>query len=121
MVAKVDIYIGNLPASATMHDVRTACRKWDVKAVFERQSGIYKIGKPYQFFIARFGAGEEKEARRLIQQLKGISLQGRAIEVREYINRSYSHERRAIDWRTRPWSGVERRRHERRLSHAIAA
>lgn len=121
MVAKVDIYIGNLPTSATMHDIRSACRKWDFNVAFERQSGIYKIGKPYQFFVARFGAGEEKDAQRLIRQLKGISLQGRTIEVREYINRSYSHERRAIDWRTRSWSGVERRRQERRLSHAVAA
>lgn len=120
-MAKVDIYIGNLPTTVTLHDLRTACRKWDFDALFERKSGIYKIGKPYQFFVAHFAPGREKDALRLVRQLKGMTLRGRTIEVREYINRSYNHERRALDWRTRPWSGLERRRHERRMSHAVAA
>lgn len=120
-MANVDIYIGNLPTTATLHDIRSACKKWDFDALFERKSGIYRIGKPYQFFVAHFAAGKEKEARRLVRQLKGLMLQGRAIEVREYVHRSYSHERRALDWRTRSWSGIERRRHERRLSHVVAA
>jgi uncharacterized protein YifE (UPF0438 family) len=34
--------------------------------------------------------------------------------VREYKQRSYSNERRALNWRDKPWDGVERRISERR-------
>jgi hypothetical protein len=117
----VDIFIGNLPASATLHDIRSVCRKWDFGADFERKRGIYQIGKPFQYFVAHFGPGQEKEAERLVRQLKGASLHGRTIEVREYYKRSYSHERRALGWRDRPWDGVERRSQDRRCTRQLAA
>ena len=117
----MDIFIGNLPPSATLHDIRAVCRKWDFHADFERKKGIYRIGKPFQYFVAHFKAGQEKDAERLIRQLKGSSILGRTLEVREYYKRSYSHERRAPGWRDQVWQGVERRRLDRRSTQLLAA
>ena len=117
----MDIFIGNLPASVTLHDIRAVCHKWDFSADFERKRGIYDIGKPFQYFVAHFKPGQEKDAERLIRQLKGVSILGRIVEVREYYKRNYSHERRAPGWRDRPWSGIERRCQERRSTRQLAA
>lgn len=117
----MDIFIGNLPASVTLHDIRAVCRKWDFNADFERKRGIYDIGKPFQYYVAHFKPGQEKEAERLIRQLKGVSFLGRIVEVREYFKRSYSYERRAPGWRERHWAGAERRSQDRRSARLLAA
>lgn len=111
----MDVFIGNLSRSTTLHDIRSACRKWDFDAQFESKSGTYQIGKSYHYYVARFGPGLEKEAERMIKLLKNVSIEGRPIKSREYVHRSYVNERRALDWRTRPWDGVERRCQERRV------
>ena len=41
-------------------------------------------------------------------------LDGIAIEVREFHRRAAANERRALDWRKRPWPHPERRKSERR-------
>ena len=115
----MDVFIGNLPSSVTLHDIRLACRKWDFDAHFEQRKGVYKIGKPYHYFVAHFDLEQEAEAQRLIRRLRNISFLGRAVEAREYITRSYSQERRMPGWRDRLWYGVERRLGERRSAQGL--
>ena len=51
---------------------------------------------------------------RLIKQLEGAGLQGRAMEVRPFHPRTLTNDPRRPGWRFHRWLGVERRARERR-------
>ena len=53
-------------------------------------------------------------ATRLIEQLAGVGLQGRVLEVRPFYPRILSNDRRRAGWHFRRWLGIERRLSERR-------
>lgn len=56
----------------------------------------------------------EQMGKLLIESLNGMRLNGGILEVREYMHRAYSNDRRKLNWRNRPWDKVERRKSERR-------
>lgn len=110
----MDVFIGNLTQSITFNDIRWLYGDWDFNAAIERVDGEDKTGRRYRYFLAHFSSGDEKDARRLIKRLNGVSYFGQTVKVREFIHRSYCNERRALNWRDKPWHGAERRCRERR-------
>lgn len=113
----MDVFIGNLPPSATLEEIREIHGNWRFNAVIRRVDGQDKSGRLYRYFLVHFAVDDEKAAQQLIKQLHGLSYYGRKIEVRPFIHRSYCNERRALDWREKPWHAEERRLGERRIGH----
>jgi hypothetical protein len=99
----MDLFVGNLPEDATVAEV-------DV---------LFLSFRPMRLKLERGGYAvatviPDRLALRAAQQLRGQSLRGHAVEVREYFRRDAANERRGRQHRMRPWPGPERRRRERR-------
>jgi uncharacterized protein with PIN domain len=56
----------------------------------------------------------ERHAKKLTKRLSAVREFDSPLVIREYKQRSYSNERRALNWRDKEWNGVERRVSERR-------
>ncbi len=110
----MDVFIGNLPASISFNEVRELHGSWDFDVPVKRIDGEDRHGNRFHYFLARFSPKDEADADRLIQDMAGLSCYGRLLDVREFIHRSYSNERRALNWREKPWHKPERRVSERR-------
>ncbi len=108
----MEVYVGNLNPQTTRNDVVAYLKS------FARDARIRMVEQPLDngsrtlYAIADFDS--DRLALKAIKKLNGGVLRGEKIELHEYLHRSYSNERRALNWRDRPWSGVERRNHERR-------
>ena len=108
----VEIHIGNLPPQTTVGDLNQLfgfpanppqCR------IFKKQIHDGRV-LFYGLAIVR----PDTAGQRLIERYRGASLNGVRLEVRQFIPRRIGNERRALNWRTKPWHGPERRRSERR-------
>jgi hypothetical protein len=62
----------------------------------------------------RISGYSHSRAIRLIEQLEGVGLLGRVLEVRPFYSRILTNDRRRAGWHFRRWLGVERRVGERR-------
>lgn len=114
----MDVFVGNLPGTITLADMERLMRPFDGKVQVKLEQKQYKEGGVVCFGVCAFSS--ERLARKAIKKLDGTLLFGRTLSVREYLYRSYSNERRALGWRTRPWDGEERRGGERRNGTALA-
>lgn len=112
----MDVFIGNLPSQLSFKEIRELHGSWDFNAPIKRVDGQDKSGHEFHYFLAQFSPKNEAEAEQLIQEMKGISIYGQVLDVREFIHRSYCNERRALNWRKKPWHNTERRAVERRKS-----
>lgn len=105
------IFIGNLTAEITAHDlvaVAQLAAGTPVK-VYKKPDGN---GGLYRFGLVHLNS--EKEGSKLIRRLRRTEMHGNSLETREYGHRHTSNERRRLDWRTAPWHEPERRKGERR-------
>lgn len=122
----MEIFIGNIPENVTSYELRRF-----VDEIFENRSmGLqfwkkrspeqlsFKIvnkhieGHIYHYAIANIGPSEMGPE--CIELLDQQLFNNVPLEVREYYSRSYMNERRATNWRNRPWGDVERRQVDRR-------
>jgi len=110
----MDVFIGNLPSSISFNEIRNLHGNWNYDVPVKRVDGQDRHGREFHYFLAQFSPKEEAEADRLIREMEGVSCYGRVLEVREFIHRTYSNERRALNWREKPWHKTERRISERR-------
>ena len=114
----MEVYVGNLNPQTTRNDVVAYLKS------FARDARIRMVEQPLDngsrtlYAIADFDS--DRLALKAIKKLNGGVLRGEKIELHEYLHRSYSNERRALNWRDQPWSGLERRNHERRKKAAQA-
>lgn len=108
----MEIHIGNLPPQATVSDLNnlfglpanpSQCR------VFKKQG---RDGRVFHYGLAIIRP--DAAAQRLIERYRNASLSGKRLEVREFQARRIGNERRALNWRIKPWNGSERRKVERR-------
>lgn len=113
----MEVYIGNLEPKITYGDLISFLKGFSSKAkiriIEKRQSDGSKI----RYGIAAFDS--DKLALKAIRKLNNKPLRGERVIVREYFHRYYANERRDLNWRDKPWSGVERRRQERRKQHNL--
>ncbi len=121
----MEVFIGNIPKTLSSYELHQF-----IKEVFKKRRSAFKFwmgspeylgfnvvdksvnGNVYRYAIAHIesSALASESIKLLDQQFFG----GNPLDVREYRSRCYMNERRAINWRERTWSGVERRSDERR-------
>lgn len=112
----MNLFIGNLPSSTTEGDLCTLLRLSQRDA--SRRLRIFKkadrAGRTLRFGIVHVET--DTDLHKLLERNRRAELQGQRLDVREYMPRALGNERRAIDWRARPWPHAERRVSERRAN-----
>jgi len=93
----MEVFIGNLPGTATLLELQDFIGDIDLKADFHYTKSHNQHGHPYHFFIA--STKTRQEDLELIARLNGHVFQCRPLSVRECIERKQSDE----------WNGKERR------------
>jgi len=114
MGGNMNVYIGNIPDDVVDYDLRRL-----FKPVVGAAGSFKVVEKRLNDGIYRYGFADiepQKLALEAIGKFNGTEFRGRRLIVREFLHRSYSNERRAIDWRQKPWHKDERRDSERRGS-----
>lgn len=107
----MDVFVGNLHDSVAYRDVALLFKDFKqppVNLVEKAQAD----GSPVRYAVVTFDS--ERLAKKAISKFDGHKLRGQPIIVREFVHRGYANERRALDWRSRAWSGPERRQSDRR-------
>ncbi|MGD8514040.1 MAG: RNA-binding protein [Granulosicoccaceae bacterium] len=108
----MEIYIGNIPEGVDDYDLRKFI---GVSGGETRFRIIDKSGKNGRRI--RYGYADIEPARLAIKAMSrnhGREWLGHKITVREFRHRSYSNERRTLNWREIDWQGAERRHVDRR-------
>ena len=93
----MDIFVGNLPGSASLVELQGFIGDVDLRADFQCKNGRDRHGEVYHYFIAR--TENREQGVELISELNGRMFEGRPVEVREYLERAPD----------RKWRGEERR------------
>ena len=110
------IFIGNLPAVATVRDscVFAALSEGMVPRIIKKRCDD---GGMYRYALVQ--TRSEREGHRLIGRLQGKLCHDHVLVAREFKRRVAGNERRRLDWREVGWEGPERRVAERRtlMSH----
>ena len=107
----MEVFVGNLAGSVSLLDLNKLFKDFrhpPIQLVEKKQAD----GRALRYAVVDFEA--PRLAQKAIKKLSGFFLHERSLVLHEFVHRSYTNERRAIDWRTRPWDGPERRRSERR-------
>ncbi len=115
----MDVFVGNLAETVTAADLMRLLLPFDRQVQVKLEQQQYKGGAPVKYGVCTFSS--ERLAHKALKKLNGSPLLGRELSVREYLYRSYSNERRALGWRSRPWDGLERRGGERRSGTVLVA
>lgn len=108
----MEVFIGNLADKTTLNDVMKFLKGFAKKARFRMQDKKLENGTRIFYAVAEFDS--DKLALKAIKKFNGGFLRGQHLVLREFVHRSYTNERRALNWRSKPWTGVERRKSERR-------
>lgn len=112
----MDVFVGNLSPNTTLSDVVAFFKGFAKKARIRMVDQKLENGKRAYYAVADFES--DKLALKAIKKLNGGVLRGEKVVMREFFHRSYSNERRAVNWRDKPWDGPERRQSERRQKPA---
>jgi len=107
------IFIGNLPAGISERELQHLAQPpggVPVRIVKKRN----RSGNLYRYGLVH--ARSEGDALKVIRRVHGKDCMGVKLVAREYGQRRLSNERRRLDWRAVPWTGMERRLSERRIS-----
>ena len=109
----MDIFVGNIPASMTVIELKKFFKGFDKKAVFE----IKRLqGKHESVTFGLVTIHSDRLAHKAIKRLNMKKLRGRPVIVREFIYRAGGNDRRQLGWRNKLWLGEERRQADRRSS-----
>ena len=105
------VFIGNLPKQAVEKDL---CHLAHLPVatppgIFKKKS---RSGEVHRYALVP--VANQRQARRLVKRMQGVLRYGHRLEARSYRQRIAANEQRRVDWRSRQWSGAERRLHERR-------
>lgn len=108
----MEVYVGNLNLQTTRNDVVAYLKSFARDARIHMVDQTLENGSRAYYAVLDFDS--DRLALKAIKKLNGGILRGEKVELHEYLHRSYSNERRALNWRDQPWGGLERRNHERR-------
>ena len=111
----MELFIGNLPPTATVLDLRQLLGPCANEACFHLVQRSDADGVVHCF--ARVQVPSDAEARRVVEELQDAgTFSGRQLEVRRFQERFAFKDRRAPSWQAQPWHGEERRLGDRRRS-----
>jgi len=107
------VLIGNVPPSTSERELRQLARPRGDEPVRiikkrDRHGGLYR----YALVHTR----SDRDGKKVIRRVDGRFCAGNRLDAREFNQRLMSNERRRLDWRKVPWTGVEHRLGERRVS-----
>jgi hypothetical protein len=107
------VFIGNLPAGISERELQHLVQLpggAPVRIVKKRNRG----GNLYRYGLVH--ARSERDGLKVIRRVHGKDCMGTQLAAIEFGQRRVSNERRRLDWREVPWTGMERRLSERRIS-----
>lgn len=108
----MEVFVGNITSNTTLSDVVYLFKGFAKKARMRMVDKKLQNGERAYYAIAEFDS--DKLALKAIKKLNGSILRGQHVVMREFHHRSSNNERRAVNWRDKPWDGPERRASERR-------
>lgn len=108
----MEVFVGNITSNTTLSDVVYLFKGFAKKARLRMVDKKLQNGERAYYAVAEFDS--DKLALKAIKKLDGSLLRGQQVVLREFHHRSYNNERRAVNWRDKPWGGPERRVSERR-------
>ncbi len=113
----MELFVGVIPHNATLQDLMLFAGPFaeDVRIDLIKHD---KVDAPSVCY-GLLRVPSERQARKAIRKLNGRELAGQKVAVREFSHRAYSNDRRAINWRSQPWSAYERRLCDRRISDQV--
>ena len=109
----MELFVGNLPPNTGLGELIAFFKGFSSKGDFHLKKKTLDNGETV--FYAVIGFENDKYAEKLLEKFSGREFKGRVLDIREYYHRSYNNERRAVNWREKPWRAGERRRNDRRL------
>ncbi len=113
----MELFIGNLPPAANLGELIALFKGFSNKAKFRFEQKTIEDGSRVRYVVADFD--NDKYALKMMEKFSGQEYRGQALVIREYLHRSYNNERRAVNWRDKPWRAGERRRNDRRLKEYV--
>lgn len=96
----MDVFIGNLPMQATLHEVRSFFEGLELKASFDCRRGLNNEQDCYLYLIAR--TKTQGEGLALIERLNGLIFHDKALIARPLVARQPSPETPDEDRRLNP-------------------
>ncbi len=114
----MELFIGNLPPNANIGELIAFFKGFSSRARFRFEEKTLEDGITVRYVVADFDS--DKYALKMMEKFAGQVYRGKELVIREYQYRSYNNERRAVNWRDKPWRAGERRRNDRRLKAYVA-
>jgi uncharacterized protein with PIN domain len=107
------LFIGNFTRKEHLSKLAKHLRRLGYH--YETRYKRTKLHTGQKRYYAIVSVPSERHAKKLTKKLSATSKDFESpLVIREYKQRSYSNERRALNWRDKEWNGVERRIGERR-------
>jgi RNA recognition motif-containing protein len=113
----MELFIGNLSPKVTLGELVAFFKGFSKMARFRLEQKRLEEGTVLHYAVAAFE--NDKQALKMQAKFQGAELHGRELVIREYLHRSYNNERRAVNWREKPWRAGERRRDDRRFKVVV--
>lgn len=113
----MELFIGNLPPNTSLGELIAFFKGFSSKADFHLKQK--KLDNGTTVLYAVVGFVNEKYALKLLEKYAGTEFNGHELMIREYSHRSYNNERRAVNWREKPWRAGERRTNDRRIKESV--
>ena len=114
----MELFIGNIPEDIDDYDLRKFFGIDDPLTRFRIIEKPGHNGTRIRYGIAEFES--DRIARKVVVANNGRLWRAKKITVRTFMHRSYSNDRRALNWRQLDWQGEERRMYERRGRGRVA-
>ncbi len=114
----MELFIGNLPPNTNLGELIAFFKGFSSKADFHLKKKKLEDGTTVHYAV--LGFVNDKYAHKLMEKYVGAVFNGNELVIREYEHRSYNNERRAVNWREKPWRAGERRKSDRRLKEQVA-
>lgn len=108
----MELYIGNIPDGIEDYDLRKLFRIEGEQVSFKIVTSDGGHNKAHCYGLASFDS--DKLARQVARHFNGMPFKDKRIVVKEFTHRTYSNERRALNWREIEWDKAERRNLDRR-------
>ncbi len=108
------ILIGNLQDETIVQELTQLFAPFGEKAQLRVHRKRDRSGAQVCYALATIASANL--ARKLSARVARLGRRGHRPVVREFVYRACGNERRALDWRQKPWANPERRQGERRTS-----
>jgi len=130
----MEIYIGNIPKGTRPTELKKLLKESVKASVFSRmyeqavalgrfdndiEINIIKRKRFKKHGYYRFGhvvINSDRIAPVALEALQDSKIRGTKLEVREFVERNGTNDRRATDWESKPWNRRQRRKADRRDS-----